>query len=471
MKTHSNDLSATQLKHNRIAFGLGTIGRDMVYAMVSMFLMFYLTDILKLSNNMILQITTVIFFARIFDALNDPIMGTVVDNTRTRWGKFKLWIILGALLSGVLTVLLFTDFGFTGVKFVVFFSVIYVAWGIAYTVNDIAYWSMLPSLSQSQKEREKLGSLARIFANIGLFTVVVGIDPITRAIATSLENSGIGADAALSKAYMLFALAIVIVLWIFQAITVFGVKEPKRTSTNSADKTSTNLRGMITAIFKNDQLLSVALSMTLFMTGYTTTTNFGLYFFKYVYGEQGMYSIFAAVLGVSQLLSLSLFSVLSKKWTRNQLYTAGTIGVAIGYILFFFSPMNMIPIGVAGLFIFFSQALIQLLTLVFLADTVEYGQWKLGKRNESITFSLQPFIYKLGAAIASGVTGIVVVASGMNTAISSADMTQDGLLLIKIAMFIFPLIMFVCSFIVYKTTFKIDTAFFNRILEDLKNRD
>ena len=168
-------------KRNKYTFGLGTIGRDMVYSMVSMYLIYYLTDIIELPTSTLWWITAIVLCARIFDALNDPIMGVIVDNTDTKYGKFKPWIALGALLSGMLTVLLFTDFGLQGAAYIAVFALIYVAWGLAYTANDISYWSMLPSLSLEQKEREQIGSVARICANIGLFFVVAGIVPITTA--------------------------------------------------------------------------------------------------------------------------------------------------------------------------------------------------------------------------------------------------------------------------------------------------
>ncbi len=131
------------MKRNKYMFGIGTIGRDMVYTMVSMYLAYYLTDILELSTAALWWIAAIMLCARIFDALNDPVMGVIVDNTDTKWGKFRPWIALGALLSGILTILLYADTGFSGSAYVVWFAVIYVAWGIAYTVNDIAYWSMM----------------------------------------------------------------------------------------------------------------------------------------------------------------------------------------------------------------------------------------------------------------------------------------------------------------------------------------
>lgn len=455
-------------KQNRFFFSIGTLGRDMVYAIITMFLMYYLTDIIQLEDNTLLQITIVMFFARIFDALNDPVMGTIVDNTRTRFGKFKPWIFIGVVLSGIFTALIFTDFGVVGSKYVLLFAVLYVGWGVSYTMNDIAYWSMLPALSTSQKEREQLGSLAKIFANIGLFGVVVGVDPITRALGAFLEKQGYENPMVLS--YKLFAFGLVIFMIIFQAFTLWGVKEPPL-SIQAKNKHNIGLSGMFKAIIKNDQLLSIAGSMILFMIGYTTTTNFGLYFFKYAYGNQNMYSIYAAILGISQLSALAVFPLLTKKHTRKQLYTLATFGVALGYILFLVSPMHMGIISIAGVFIFFCESLVQLLCLVFLADTVEYGQWKLGVRNESITFSIQPFIYKLSGGIAAGITGGIVILSGINQAQSAADMTTQGLWIMKITMLVFPLILFIFSYIVYAKTFKIDSKLFDTIINDLQQRN
>ncbi len=444
---------------NRYAFGLGTIGRDMVYSLISMYLIFYLTDIIEMPNSTMWWITMIIMAARVFDAINDPVMGVIVDNTHTRFGKFKPWITIGAVTSAIFTVLLFTDFGLGGTAYILLFAVLYLMWGISYTANDISYWSMLPALSMNQKEREKIGAFARICANIGLFAVVVGIVPITTAIG---EAAG-----GMEKAYFIFALAIGIIMVVGQSITVFGVKESKAIVRKEL---KTTLKGMVKAIFKNEQLLFKAISMAFFMIVYVTTTSFGLYFFKYAYGDEGMYSIFALVLGVSQLAALVVFPLFSKKYSRKTLYTGATILVILGYLVFFFSPMNMIFIGTAGILLFVGQAFIQLLMLMFLADTVEYGQWKLGKRNESVTFALQPFINKIGGAIASGIVGITIIISGINDAKTAADVTPEGLWTMKAAMLILPLIFILAGYIIYRYKYKIDPATYENILKDLVKR-
>lgn len=448
-------------KQNRFTYGLGTVGRDMVYTMVSMYLMFYLTDVLELDAGVLWWITGIITVARIFDAFNDPFMGVIVDNTQTKWGKFKPWICIGAVLSGIFTVLLFTDFGLKGSAYIISFGIIYLAWGISYTMNDISYWSMLPTLSQDQRVREKIGSIARICASVGLFLVVALIVPITTALGNALGS--------MQKGYFALAVIIVCIMIVFQSITVFGVKEPK--SMQETKKEHTSVKDLVRIIFKNDQLLVTAVSMALFTIGYNTTTSFGLYYFKYVYGDEGMYSVFAVILGVSQIFAMSVFPMLGAKFSRKKLFSFATLLVVIGYIIFFFAPTNtMLFIGIAGVILFVGQAFIQIMVLMFLTDSVEYGEWKFGKRNDSVTFSLQPFINKMGGAVAGGVTGAIVIISGMKEAQTAADMTEGGLFILKMAMMVFPLICIVISFLMYRAKYILDEKMYQRIVEELNER-
>lgn len=446
--------------YNRWTFGLGTVGRDMVYTMISMYLMFYLTDVLQLSDDVLWWVTGIIMAARVFDAFNDPFMGVIVDNTHTKYGKFKPWICIGAVLVSILTVLLFSNFGLSGSAFIIVFGIIYVLWGIAYTMNDISYWSMLPTLSQDQREREEIGSVSRICASIGLFAVVTLIVPVTEAIG--------GVVGSLQKGYFILSIILVVIMLAFLCFTVFGVKEPML---GNKKEEHTSVKELVRIIFKNDQLLVTALAMALFMIGYSTTTSFGLYYFKYVYGDEGMYSVFALILGVSQIFALSIFPVLGKRYPRKKLYAFSTALVVTGYLIFFFAPTNtMLFIGIAGLILFIGQAFIQVMTLMFLTDSVEYGEWKFGKRNDSVTFSLQPFINKMGGAIASGVVGAIVIVSGMSQAQSAADMTTSGIFILKMAMMVFPLICIVIGFLVYRSKYVLDEEMYGKIVRELGER-
>jgi len=431
----------------------------MFYTMVSMFIMVYITEAMGVDDTTLAIMTTLLLILRIIDAVNDPLMGLIVDNTKTRWGKFKPWILIGAVISAVAMVMLFADMGLTGATYILVFAICYFIWDVAFGLNDVAYWSMMPSLSTDQKMREKIGSFARICANIGLFVLVVGIVPITNMLGDALGSK--------TQGWFLFALIIAVIMIALQLITLIGVKEPKG---YFKTEESTSVREMLRVIGKNDQLLWVGVSLSLFMIGYMTTTSFGVHFFKYAYGNENTYSVFAAVLGVSQLTALSVFTMVSKRVTRRKLYTYATMLVVAGYILFFFSPMNMLFIGAAGVLLFVGQAFIQMLMLMFLADTIEYGQWKLGKRNESITFSIQPFINKFGGAIASGVLGLTLIISGINAAATPEDVTAGGITIMKTAMLLFPLAAIVVGYFINMAKFKIDEKRFAEIISDLKER-
>jgi len=467
-------MEKTSSIRNRLCFGFGTIGRDMFYTMVSMFIMVYITEVLIVSNATLAMLGIVLTALRIFDAVNDPIMGLIVDNTRTKYGKFKPGMLIGGVLAAFSMVMMFLDMGLSGAAYAVVFGVCYLLWDLSYGLNDIAYWSMMPSLSTDQKEREKIGSFARICANIGLFAVVVGIIPLTNALGVAIESVAdpktgelIATAAGMKQSWFYFAVIIAVLMIGFQLFTIIGVRERKG---YFKQEESTSLKDMFRAIIRNDQLLWVAISLSLFMIGYMTTTSFGVYFFKYAYGNEDTYAVFAAVLGVSQLSALAVFPLFSKRFTRRTLYTGATVLVVAGYILFFLSPMNMAFIGAAGVLIFVGQAFIQLLMLMFLADTIEYGQWKMGKRNESITFSIQPFINKIGGALATGVVSLTLIVSGINAAETPDEVADEGILLMKVAMLLVPLAVIVIGYIINMKKFKIDEKRYAQIMAELQER-
>ena len=446
-------------RRNQYCFGLGTIGRDMFYTLESMYLLYYLTEIRRLDDAMLALVGGVLTVLRIVDAFNDPVTGVIIDNTHTRWGKFKPWMLTGALLSAGCLLLMFADLPLAGAAYVVVFGLSYILWDIFYGVNDIAYWTQLPALSVDQQSREKIGATARFCANVGMFSVVVGVLPVTGMLTDAFGGDG-------QRAWFTFAVVVSLLMIGFQMITVFGVKETQ----TFKEEEKTSFRELGKVLFQNDQLLWTAISMALFMIGYSTTTSFGTYYFKYAYGDEGMYSIFAAVLGVSQLTALVLFPKISAKFSRGKLYAAATALVVAGYAVFFFAPVNMIPIAVAGVLLFVGQAFIQTLMLMFLADTIEYGQWKLGKRNDSITFSVQPFINKIGAAIATGVVTVTLILSGINSAESAADVSAQGLLILKVAMMVLPLVAIVIGYVIYRKKYRIDGDFYGQIVAELKAR-
>ena len=441
---------------NKAFFGLGTIGRDMFYSFEANTLLYFLSDVLSLPVWVFAAASMVLSVMRIFDAINDPITGLVIDNIRSPWGKFKPAILVGGVLSAIFSVLLFADIG-TGWTFVIIFAIAYFLWDVSFGINDIAYWTLLPAMSSDQKFREKTGAFARICANIGAYAVMVGWQPVTSALGDT------------PKAWFWCAVVIGVIYLLGLLFPLLGVKE-KRVAMEEQE--STTLKQMWVALTHNDQLMWTTLAMALFMVGYSTTVGFAVYYMKYVFGNEGLYVVLVGVCGVAQLSALGVYPTVAKRFNRKQLYTLSTVLVLAGYGIFFFAEISIILIALGAVLVFVGQAFIQTLMLMFLADTVEYGQWKLGKRNESITFSVQPLINKIGGALSTAVVSLTLIIAGIKVDGGTVDaIGSAGKLMMKVSMFALPLVFIVAGYIIYLKKYKISETFYGEIIRDLEARE
>lgn len=153
-------------KRNMLMYPLGTVGRDMVYCLVTNFLLTYILFTKGLTAAQLGAVTAIMVSARVFDALNDPVMGNIIENTRTKWGKFKPWLLAGILLTSVVVYMVFAT-KLRGWSFIVLFGVFYFSFSIAYTMHDISYWGMVPALGSDAGARDQFTSRATLFAGIG----------------------------------------------------------------------------------------------------------------------------------------------------------------------------------------------------------------------------------------------------------------------------------------------------------------
>lgn len=471
---------------NKYAYSASGIGRDMMYALYSTYLIVFFTNALGLPDWELLAVGIVIALARIWDAFNDPIMGNIIDNTKSRYGKFKPWILIGAITSAILIFMLFQDYQLMGVAFVAVFALLYVLSGMAFTMNDIAYWSMYPTFSTNPKERESIGSLARIFASLGMFLTIAFVPII-------YQNYPGGPK----RAFFFLALIIGLIFIISQMVVFFLVKEEKNPIIHVTQE-KTRFRDVFKIIIKNDQLVVIIVAILLFNTGYFITTALGLYFFDYDFNRYGgiEFLLFSAILAISQLSALISFPYLVKKMTRKRIFGMAVLMMVLGYVIFmsvgYILPKTMLFVGLAGLVLFSGQGFIQVLVLVMLADTIEYGQWKLGTRNESVVFAINPFVTKLATSIQTFVVTATLAFSGLNSQVikpvtdaknANPNMTNEEvraliaslvspemLLRLRTSMIVVPLIMIIVAYIIFRLKFKIDTTFYAKITADLAER-
>jgi melibiose permease len=473
-------------RRNKLAYTMPAIGRDMMYALYSTYLIVFFTNALGLSDFELIAVGVVITIARIWDAINDPIMGVIIDNTKSKFGKFKPWILSGAIFSGMFIFLLFQDYELTGWAFISLFALLYILSGMTFTMNDISYWSMYPSFTTNPQERESIGSLARIFASLGMFLVIAFVPII-------YQNYSGGPK----QAFVLIALVISLIFIGSQFVVFFGVKEQPNEIINVI-QAKTKFKDLLKIIFKNDQLVVIIIAILLFNTGYFITTSLGLYFFDYDFNRYGgiEFMLFSGILAISQLSALALFPFLAKKTSRQNIFKMAIMMIVLGYLLFmsvgYLLPKTMLFVGLAGLVLFSGQGFIQVLVLVMLADTIEYGQWKLGTRNESVVFAINPFVVKLASAFQTAVVAATLAFSGLNRLVinpvteaknSNPNISNEEvrtlisrlvkpemLLSLRLSMIIIPLILILTSYIVYRLKYKIDANFYNQLTLEIKDK-
>lgn len=402
---------------NMLMFSLGTIGRDFLYFLFNSFLMTFILFTKTTDNKMLMVVGAIIVVARIFDALNDPIMGGIVENTRTKWGKYKPWQLLGAVLTGAVIISVFCV-KLDGWSYIGFLAFAYLMFSITFTMNDISYWGMLPSLTSDEHERNKLTSCAQLLASAG-----VGLASLLIPLFTTGSLAKWGAPTG----YKVIGIISAVLMVLFQLFTILGVKEKPLPPIKPDKSDRLTLKKMFQTIAKNDQLLWCALIMLIFSIG-TGVVGGGL-LTMYVYFEFGYEGGYTLLIGLGYGIISTLFTAtypwLSKKFGRNKiLYSAG-IATIFGFALMLIFALaiptgapkssewfaKFILIAVAYTFIGYGAGFYMIM-VINMANTVEYNEWKYGQRNESLIFSLRPFTAKLSSALTQAlVIGVYAVAS------------------------------------------------------------
>lgn len=438
----------------KYSFGIGAIGKDAVYAIVSIYLMFYFTDVLGIAAGFV---GGLFFVARIWDAINDPIMGLIVDNTRTRWGKFRPWILIGTLVNSVGLIFLFTDCGLTGNALYIYVSVIYILWGMTYTLMDVPYWSMLPNLTSDKEEREEVSVIPRIFAAFA--TLIVS--------SLGLKIVSILGDGNQKSGFLYFSIIISAVFIVTILITVKNTREHNFSS--SQEKTT--LKQMVNVLVKNDQLITFLFMVLLFTVGQQIIAGIQLYYFKYVTGSENLFTVFVSFSGISTILGLIVFPKIVSKLSRIKVYILGCVLPVIGIVMLLlaglFLPKNPILVGLAGIIYSFGGGFFTGSQTVALADIVDYGECKLGTRNESVIFSIQTLLVKISTAFGGLLTGLILSATGYVPNQVQSATTINGL---RIVMTIVPIIFISASALVYIKHYKLNGETLNNIIKLLEDK-
>lgn len=434
----------------KIGYGIGAVGLDLSYGMFYSFLSYYLSSVLGLKEAFLLLLTPL---ARIWDGINDPMMGTIVDNTKTKMGKYRPWILIGAICNAAVLFLLFTNFGLSGTKLYIYIGAMYILWGMTNTMADIPYWSMVPSFTSDPKDRNLVSTVARTFSGLGQ-----GIITIATPIVLPWLSTGITTDKGYSATgFSRWAGICACLLVLFSTICILATKE-KHVVYNQ--KTKFSLKKIFSVIAHNDQLVVFMIFAMLSNAGWYLTSGTAVYYFSDVLGEPKAQSLFQTIGAVGSVLGLLVIPILSKWFSKKKIYQLSLIATIIGYaLMFLFGPILKITIALDIAYIISSTGIASMFVsqTIFLADIVDYGEYKTGERNESITFSMKGFLQKMAYTIQTVVLFGGLGLMNYNSQITSASKTINDSTKIGIGIICFavPIILITLSLIVFSTKFKL----------------
>ncbi len=460
-------------KRQTVAYGLGAVGKDMVYALSSAYVMYYYNEILGISAGFV---GLILMIARVFDAINDPFMGIVVAKTRTRWGKFRPWILSGSVLNALVLYALFAvPKGIHGTSLHIYFAAIYILWGITYTMMDIPYWSLIPAVTKEPKDRENMSVVGRTCAGVGNALITV-------FAMRSVQLLGGGIDRASERSGFASVTLIVAVLFVLLEIILFFSIREKALDKQEKMETAT-VREMFHSLFSNDQAMTVVLTIVLINTALYITSNLLIYFFKYDVGGEGWASshmVFNMVGGASQIFAMMLlYPLLRKKLSNETIFRICLFFEIAGYVLilsacFLGLANNMLIICGAGLLVFLANGILTVLTTVYLSASVDYGELKTGKREESVIFSMQTFVVKLASGLAVFLCGIGLDLIGLvgddsteGIIVAQSTSTIAGL---RLLMTILPIIGLIAAVILFNHRFHLTDAKIESMNAELKSR-
>ena len=376
-----------------LSFACAGFGRSMIYTLMSTFLLIFYTDAAKLDP---VHAGTVILAARIFDAANDPILGIIVDKSKSKFGKLRPYLLFSPPLILIATAALFyvPNCGYGGR--LAYATVSYLMWGICFTIQDVPFWGMSAVVSPLESERTKFISTARIFCTVG------GILP---TVLVPVLRSGMGN----TKGFFISGLIFAVLGSSLSLLAFFGTKERVE-----QPKEKVTAGEIVSAFVRNKPLLLLILASVLGSTMLMAQTS-GSYIATYLIKDSGavpkdiVQTAMTVAIGVGMLAAMLLMPVLRKHFSLKAIYIGSAVfGAAVHGILYLVGYGNFYLLLALLVVIGLPLGIFNVITYAMVADSVDYLEFKTGRRSEGVCFASQTFISKLTAGISTYITGFVL---------------------------------------------------------------
>lgn len=400
-------------RKEKFSYVFAGFGQNMVITFVMTFMLIYLYEGVGFSTVGIATLTVILTAAKIWDAVNDLIMGVMVDHTRSRWGKLRPYILFTAAPIAILTILMFGVPDIPETFKLIYFGIIYLLWDMAYTMCDVPYWGLVGVISSDTNERTSLISLARTLGTIALGVITLLGPHLARWMSFSDKTTATGWTYA--------SAAVAIIGMGMFTLAFFNTKERVAYSPEK-----TTIKQSISAISKNKPLFLVLAGSTLGF-GRNIIQVGGAVVAFIVFGDEGKFTLLGAAIIAAIVISTLITPLVLKKMSKKTLMIGSSILSAFVYLAMYLLGYNdfivvLIMIFMAG----FLTGFFTVSQTAMIADSVDYMEYKTGERNEGICFSGLTFVSKLMGALATMAFGVAVSQIGYSSGTAITSPMKDG---------------------------------------------
>lgn len=433
----------------KIGYGLGSAANNFTWQMVSFYMLFFYTDVFGINAAVA---GVILLAARIFDGVNDLVEGHIVDLTRSRWGRFRPYLLFGSIPIALLLVLTFSTPMLSPEGKIVYAATTYVLLGIAYSFITIPHASLLASMTQDTDERSSLASLLMI----SIYATILIVAAATMPLVKSFPSLQIG----FTMTTAIYGILAVALYWICFTST----REVKpRPATKHSFKEELRL------VVQNKFLLILLLAIFFTQAANDMRTTAAIFFIKYNIGNESFYPIFMAIMVLSMMVGASFTPFLSRKLgSKRNLYILGTLVVIVSGTMVLFTPYENLPLITVSLAVSsVGIGITYVMIRSMLADTVEYGEWKTGIRGEGIIFSTFGVINKLGYAVGGSFAAFLLASAGYVPHIAQNHQVQTVILYM---LTLFPIIAGILA-IGIMFFYKVDARLYYLILQEINHKN